>query len=886
MKFLSNENGMFIHGEAIINGMDKVIKELRAIRRLLGSSADIGERGTKEQKPPSGVASASPNVVVNVKPVDAGKPVLQRQESGVAQAAKVIPASIVEKKTGENRIVEKVEPVRIGKDGAVWEEPKAKAAKLEKVEPVTVGTGENRDSHGRFVAKNQEKVTLANTSTQSDSGKENAFANTLAAKIGNVLSESVNGMDQVDPAVVAYKEIADPLGNVFSAFKKDGSESKGWFKRILGEISLFRGESKTGNKGVSKKLAEIEKKPVANVSVQQGGGILGGIGGIGGAAGGLLGSLFKGGLLKKLPVVGALLGALGFASEVSANEGDDSATRKDKDKANGKAAGGLAGTIGGGIAGAKLGGMAGAALGPIGAAIGAVVGGIAGSFFGDQAGQILGQQFGGWVNQLRSADISGFIKEKWAVVMDGLSSLGKDAFSNIQLAFRDSVISYAKLAFEQITSSFNDFIALLRKIPIFNNLLPPANQNPPPQQTPPAPPTQSLLERVKEFALNANEKIKEWAGVDAKQSVSNAATAISNTASKTKDSIVSTAGAAANNVSNATQWAGENTTLGKVAKVLGGAVVNRWSKSKDRLANAAQNAGVDPGIVAKIAGYESGYNESAQPISKGKKMSSAHGYGQFTDSTWYEMIAKYGDKYGISEAKAMKRGEKGWTKPSQEIADKYRNNKEIQAAMLAEHTKENIEKGKKYGGKDDDANVYAFHNLGDKDAKKILGALKSNPDMPVRQALMSGVSSEKDAARIETIIRTNKDLYGDGSRTVGQAYAVMGDRMRKYDAFAKDIGSPSLPEKAVQPEPLKRQMQVVQPSAPVVSPSFSVSPSLNMKAAEIVVPKAAQLEIPKRDAVQGGENKTVVVQPSSDVTRDIPIRPIAHVASGGMSYRF
>lgn len=183
-----------------------------------------------------------------------------------------------------------------------------------------------------------------------------------------------------------------------------------------------------------------------------------------------------------------------------------------------------------------------------------------------------------------------------------------------------------------------------------------------------------------------------------------------------------------------------------------------WQDAKHYLVNAAVNVGVDPGIIAKIAKYESGFNYMARPIRNGKPLSSALGYGQFLRATWAECIRLYGQKHGYNPR-------------NPEI---HRYDKEAQALMLAEFTKQNIALGRKYGGDNDDANVYAFHNLGAGDATKILKALKDNPRQMVAKVLS------------RPVIDVNPDLYGDGSRSLANVYRIMGLRMADGDVFAEE----------------------------------------------------------------------------------------------------
>ena len=217
----------------------------------------------------------------------------------------------------------------------------------------------------------------------------------------------------------------------------------------------------------------------------------------------------------------------------------------------------------------------------------------------------------------------------------------------------------------------------------------------------------------------------------------------------------------------------------------------RWDESKQVLVDAAQKAGIDPEIMVKISGFESGFNSHARPVSSNpdknkvtqfdgtKAISSAYGYGQFLDATWNEMIHKYGEKYGVANAENLTK--------AQTNAPEIRNNPTLQAAMLAEFTRENIAKGAKLGGPDADANVYAFHNLGDGDATKFLKAMKANPNQRADQVLSAEV------------IAGNPSLYGDGSRSLADSYKAMGQKMDAYQKYADEArtmspGQPSKPE--------------------------------------------------------------------------------------------
>ncbi|MFC5576521.1 XVIPCD domain-containing protein [Lysobacter niabensis] len=209
------------------------------------------------------------------------------------------------------------------------------------------------------------------------------------------------------------------------------------------------------------------------------------------------------------------------------------------------------------------------------------------------------------------------------------------------------------------------------------------------------------------------------------------------------------------------------------------ALERNWSNARDELLSAARAAGIDPGILVKIAGFESGFDSHARPIAKSPgnnrvrqfdgvmAVSSAHGYGQFIDGTWAVMLRQYGDKYGIENAAEMTN--------AQVKASELRNNSALQAALLAEFTKENIAKGARLGGTDPDANVYAFHNLGEGDATKFLSAMRRSPQDRV------------DSVLSPMVIKGNPALYGDGGKSLAEAYATMGRQMDRFERFALDV---------------------------------------------------------------------------------------------------
>jgi hypothetical protein len=173
-----------------------------------------------------------------------------------------------------------------------------------------------------------------------------------------------------------------------------------------------------------------------------------------------------GGVLKRVPLLGALLAAVSIGSDVYSSETDDKTTRAEKDKNTGKAVGGgggaIAGMMAGGAAGAKAGALVGLIGGPVGVAIGAAIGGVVGSvaggFFGEKAGAIVGEKIGAWVADLRNSDIPGKLMAGWSAFTstlgDGFNAILKKlglsgAFDKAKEAYsgaKDSVVQGATAA--------------------------------------------------------------------------------------------------------------------------------------------------------------------------------------------------------------------------------------------------------------------------------------------------------------------------------------------------------------------------------------------------------------------------------------------------------
>lgn len=340
-----------------------------------------------------------------------------------------------------------------------------------------------RDGRGRFVRGGvggegrAPGAPGAGGGSGEDGNGEAGVMRSIADRIVGAVKESGAGMEEADPAVKAFNEVAQPMARGYELMTGGDKDKRqeGWLRRIYTSLTGFRRDETAFNKAANKSLKNIEERPEAK-SGGEGGGMLGmmsgllskipGVGPMLAGGAGMMGGIGKGlmgagkGLLRRIPLLGALIGGVGAASDIYSSETDDSLTRRQKDERAGKAAGGFAGSIGGMLAGAKLGAMAGAIGGPIGVAIGGVLGGAVGMFFGDQAGQIIGDTVGGWVSDLREADIPGKIVGAWDATIDFLKKGWDGALEKLSDAWKgikDAGSQAAQWASEKANAA-NNFI--------------------------------------------------------------------------------------------------------------------------------------------------------------------------------------------------------------------------------------------------------------------------------------------------------------------------------------------------------------------------------------------------------------------------------------------
>lgn len=146
--------------------------------------------------------------------------------------------------------------------------------------------------------------------------------------------------------------------------------------------------------------------------------------------------------------------------------------------------------------------------------------------------------------------------------------------------------------------------------------------------------------------------------------------------------------------------------------ISGGDMVYSRQQVIHAISQASKNSGVDFSYLLNQAAAESNFDRDAKA-----KTSSATGLYQFIDSTWLNMVDRYGNAYGI----------KTQGKSKEEILD-MRNNPETSSFMAAAFASEN-EKflNNNWGGKVGATELYFAHFMGASGAASFLKAHDENP---------------------------------------------------------------------------------------------------------------------------------------------------------------
>ena len=196
---------------------------------------------------------------------------------------------------------------------------------------------------------------------------------------------------------------------------------------------------------------------------------------------------------------------------------------------------------------------------------------------------------------------------------------------------------------------------------------------------------------------------------------------------------------------------------------------------------ASQATSTDFGLLMAQAKRESGFRVETK-----SSTSSAAGLFQFVDSTWLDMVHRFGDKYGIGDlAQQISQTGSGKfvvanTGSRQKILD-LRKDPAISASLAAEYAKQNRNEMEQSLGRPlSRGDLYMAHFLGAGGATQFLKALDNKGDTPAAKLL-------PDAAA------ANPSIFYDGSgraKTVREIYQSVASEIEK-DASAFTGDSPS-----------------------------------------------------------------------------------------------
>jgi hypothetical protein len=196
---------------------------------------------------------------------------------------------------------------------------------------------------------------------------------------------------------------------------------------------------------------------------------------------------------------------------------------------------------------------------------------------------------------------------------------------------------------------------------------------------------------------------------------------------------------------------------------------------------ASQSTSTDFGLLMAQAARESGFRADAKSAS-----SSAAGLFQFVDSTWLDMVHRFGDKYGVGDlAQQISQNSSGKlvvanSSARQKILD-LRHDPALSADLAAEYAKQNqTEIAQAIGRPLSRGDLYMAHFLGAGGATEFLKALDAKGNTIAAKLL-------PDAAT------ANPSIFYDSSgraKTVGEIYQTVAAKIEK-DAAAFGGGSPT-----------------------------------------------------------------------------------------------
>jgi hypothetical protein len=105
-----------------------------------------------------------------------------------------------------------------------------------------------RDSRGRFTSNTE----------QTDKQFQRTLFNGMGDRIATAVIDAQAGLENADPTIQAFHEIATPLKQGYQIFAGDSKDDNRWFRRIFSEIRLFRRDDTVFNRAANRSLRNLE----------------------------------------------------------------------------------------------------------------------------------------------------------------------------------------------------------------------------------------------------------------------------------------------------------------------------------------------------------------------------------------------------------------------------------------------------------------------------------------------------------------------------------------------------------------------------------------------------------------------------------------------------
>jgi hypothetical protein len=226
-----------------------------------------------------------------------------------------------------------------------------------------------------------------------------------------------------------------------------------------------------------------------------------------------------------------------------------------------------------------------------------------------------------------------------------------------------------------------------------------------------------------------------------------------------------------------------------------------------QIRQASQSSSTDFGLLMAQAAQESGFHPDAKAAT-----GSGAGLFQFIDSTWLDMVHRYGAKYGQAQA-AQQIGTDAAGKPA--VADAatrrrilaLRSDPALSASLAGEYARQN--KGEvehALGHSVSKAGLYMAHFLGAGGATLFLKALEGKGSMPAAQLLPEAAAS-------------NRGVFFDRAtgraKSVAEIYRTLGGRIEhnanEFASLAESGDTPHAAEAGTVPATQAAASSAAQP---------------------------------------------------------------------------